>query len=418
MGGSGVQRPLKFIKYLPRFNWHPVVLAPKPGAYHSFDESLMVELNNCDATIERVDAETPFHNWGGIMSMMSKLPSNMQRWLRRMSYGLMLPDNKKGWIEPAVEKGRHLIEEKNIDLIFSTAPPYSNHCIAARLKQDTDLPVVMDFRDEWLESQLIEYPTRWHKRRMARLERETVRASDTITVLDRYMKDRFESRLNNGQLDCKVVPHGFDPEDFEQAGTPSLQYDPDRLNLLYSGIFIHHNQPDSFLKAVKRAIQKKPGLEGELRLHFQGGLAKEHYQLIARLELNDLVKDYGYLTHKQAVANLCRTDAVWFISNFGPGHKQVKSGKLFEYIGSGKPILGLIYDGGEEERLLNRYKASYRARPDDVGKVTDALLAMYKDWKNESLPQADRRWSEQFDRVQLAEQLADLFNKLNHREAG
>lgn len=409
MGASGVQRPLKFIKYLSHFGWHPVVLAPEPGAYHTFDPSLTDELDQADATVVRIDADTPFHRWGRTMKFLDKLPQSLQRWLRRWSYGVMLPDNKKGWIDPAVKKAQQLIREHDIEVIFSTAPPYSNHCIAARLREQTGIPVIMDFRDDWLESQLIEYPTRWHKRKMAALEKRTVSKADAITVLDSHMRNRLRRRWGD-QLIYNIVPHGYDPADFNQTGTTSLHYDPGKLNLLYSGIFIHHNQPDPFLSAVKRLMDRLPALKNELKLHFQGGLEKRHRQIIDRMNLANQVVDYGYLPHQQAVANLLKTDAVWFISNFGSEHKQVKSGKLFEYMGSGKPILGLIYEGGEEERLLKRYGASYIASPAEPGQAADRIEKLYKDWKSGNLPESDRSWVTRFDRFELTRQLADIFN--------
>jgi glycosyltransferase involved in cell wall biosynthesis len=409
MGGSGVQRPLKFIKYLSYFDWHPVVLAPEPGAYHTFDQSLLEELEEADATVVRIDADTPFHRWTRTMNLLNKLPLFLQRWLRSPSYGLMLPDNKKGWIKPALNKAEQLIREYDIELIFSTAPPYSNHCIAAQIGEKTQLPVIMDFRDDWLESQLIEYPTRWHKRKMARLEKETVSKADLITGLDSYMLKRFRRRWGD-QLNYTLLPHGYDPADFNRKEKASLQYDDSKLNLLYSGIFIHHNQPDSFLTAVKRLMDRLPVLRQELKLHFQGGLSKRHWQLIDRLNLGSQVVDYGYLPHQQAVANLQHADAVWFLSNFGSEHKQVKSGKLFEYMGSGKPILGLIFEGGEEERLLKRYGASYIASPDDPDEAANMMERLYKDWKTGSLPQPDRSWVSRFDRFELTRNLAELFN--------
>ncbi len=413
MGGSGVQRPLKFIKYLSHFDWHPVVLAPEPGAYHTFDQSLLEELERADATVVRIDADTPFHRWSRTMKFVDKLPHSVQRWLRRLSYGLMLPDNKKGWIKPAVRKAEQLIEEYDIELIFSTAPPYSNHRIAAQLGGKTQLPVIMDFRDDWLESQLIEYPTRWHKRKMAAMEKKTVAKADMITGLDSFMLKRFRRRWGD-QLNYTLLPHGYDPADFKRQEKATLQYDKSKLNVLYSGIFIHHNQPDPFLTAVKRLVDRLPALRKELKLHFQGGLAKRHRQLIDRLNLNNLVIDYGYLPHQQAVANVQQSDALWFISNFGSRHKQVKSGKLFEYMGSGKPILGLIFEGGEEERLLKRYGASYIASPDHPEEAANGIERLYKDWKSGSLPHPDQSWVSRFDRFELTRQLADLFNSFTH----
>lgn len=411
MGASGVQRPLKFIKYLSECGWHPIVLAPSPGAYHTFDESLMEELNSCDATVHRVDASTPFHKWSGLLSWIGKLPQGIQRIIRQISNGIMLPDNKKGWIEPAVNKAVQLLDEYQIEIIFSTAPPYSNHLVATRLKKETDLPVVMDFRDDWLESQFIEYPTRWHKKRMAKMERETVRQANIITVLDSVMEDRFHKRLGEDMPECQVIPHGYDPADFEYEKQASLEYKEGKLNLLHSGIFIHVNQPDPFLKAVKEAMERNTEMQEQLVLHFQGGLTRRQKQVISELDLEEYIMDYGYLSHDQAVANLQKADALWFISDYGEEHQQVTTGKLFEYIGSEKPILGLVNKQGEEERILKNYAASYRAHPGHQVDIVNAITNLFRNWQKDNLPEANKTVINRFDRRKITGQLAKIFDK-------
>jgi len=187
MGASGVQRPVKFIKYLPEFGWKPIVLTPQPGAYHTFDQSLVEEVSGEHIQIERVEGKTPFHVAGGNPKEI-KIPEKLASILRSISQFFWIPDNKTGWIKPALEKARQIINstDVDIDLIYSTAPPYSNHLIAAQLKKEFGLPVVMDLRDEWLLSPLISYPTRFHRSKMARIEKKTLATADLVTVINEH----------------------------------------------------------------------------------------------------------------------------------------------------------------------------------------------------------------------------------------
>jgi hypothetical protein len=153
-------------------------------------------------------------------------------------------------------------------------------------------------------------------------------------------------------------------------------------------------------------------LEEELLLHFQGGLSSRHKSLIRKMGLQDQIMDYGYLPHKQAVANLKRADALWLISDYGKEYKQVTSGKLFEYIGSCKPIFGLIHHGSEEERLLANYRASYAVEPDKHEEGAGTLLKLYRDWKSESLPSPDYQWVGEYDRKKITEKLSGYFDRI------
>ncbi|MCA1802442.1 MAG: glycosyltransferase, partial [Rhodothermaceae bacterium] len=194
MGSSGVQRPLKLIKYLPQFGWEPVVVAPEPGVYHTFDESLTQELIESGAEVHRVAGKTLFHSTGGQAMGLSSLPESARRVLRSVSSWFYLPDNKRGWIRPAISECDKIIEQGSIDIIFSTAPPYSNHLIAADLGKRYNIPVVMDFRDDWLGSHLLNMPTSMHRQKMAQLEKKTLQQASLITAINKTMLLSLKSR--------------------------------------------------------------------------------------------------------------------------------------------------------------------------------------------------------------------------------
>jgi len=410
MGSSGVQRPLKFVKYLPDYGWKPIVLAPKPGAYHTFDPSLLNDLKGRTNQIHRIDANTPFH-MGSRNARKVEIPDFIARYLRAISHFFWLPDNKTGWIKPALEKADEMIGEQKIDLIYSTAPPYSNHVIAAELHTKHGIPVVMDMRDEWLESHLISYPTPIHRRKMAKIEQQTLSKADLITVINNPTKQALSKRLS-GKPDIKIISQGFDPENFESVIKETIsQESGSRLKLLYSGAFYGERTPEIFLQAVAGAVKLHPELKKELELHFQGGLEKGHVELISQLKLDEIVLNHGYVPHKQAVINLLAADVLWF----NIGHRQysnrVTVGKLFEYFGTRKPILGLVPEGGSKQ-LLKEYGSYYIAEPHNVESVKNEILKIWKDWKNKSFPPANSTFVEQYDRRKITSQLADSFESL------
>ncbi|WP_103665792.1 glycosyltransferase family 4 protein [Gracilimonas amylolytica] len=410
LGGSGVQRPLKFVKYLREFGWNPIVVCPEPGAYPYSDHSLLDELTNIGVEVHRVTAKTPFH-LPFIKGRQADISEKITELGRRLTRLLMYPDNKKGWIGPAVDKAIELSKEQRFDLIFSTAPPFSNHIAASEIKERLQIPLVLDYRDAWTNNHFMDDLFRWQKRIHSRLERDCLKNADQVIVLDEFMGQSIKQAHPKIDPKTQVIAHGYDPDDFKGTNEATLPYKPGKLNLLYSGLFYESNQPDILLRAIDALNEASAINMNDIHLHFQGGLTPRINKLVNGLGLGNSVTDLGYVTHINAVSNLMKADALWMISNFDPVHKQVKSGKLFEYLGTGKPVLGLVHEGAELETLKS-YGAGYTAPPDDLEAVKEALLSLYNDWKQKALKQPKKAYMEQFDRRKLTQSLSDVFDSL------
>lgn len=409
MGSSGVQRPLKFVKYLNAFGWNPIVLTPHPGAYHTFDESLQEELDRTGAEVHRVDAKTPFHALGGKSRQIQFIPDRLAETARLVSSFFYIPDNKTGWIKPAVKKADEIIRKRNIDLVFSTSPPPSNHLIAAELGKKHRLPVVMDFRDDWLEYQSVYYPTRFHKRKNARLEKDTIQTATAVVANNSATLESIRSRTDNGYIRYEVISHGFDPDDF-QSLTPESDK-PDKFVMLHSGLFYQERQPDVFLKALRKLVEREVLSLKSFEIWFQGGLEARHTDLIEKLGLGKNLVDFGYVNHKEAVQHLLDADMLWFIVNHSNQSKTVTPGKLYEYMAARKPILGLIGDG-DSRMVLDDFNAGLYCNPDDEAETARLIGKIYQKWKNNELPAPNEACIAKYDRRQITGQLADLFNEI------
>ncbi len=413
MGGSGVQRPLKFAKYLKEYGWNPIILCPEPGAYHTFDDSLDEELNNLELELHRVKASTPFHFLAGKRTKKElSISDSKTRFFRKISKLVFYPDNKKGWIEPAIKKGVEIIEKKDVRLIFSTAPPFSNHIIGRDLKKRTNLPLVLDYRDSWTQNHFMTDLSGWQRRIMERMEASCLKEANGVVGLDDFMLYQMKLQNSDKKTKFEVIPHGFDPEDFENDESTSFSKKKGKLNILYSGLFYEANQPDLFLQAIKKIFEEHPEWVHSIHLHFQGGLDKRITTFIQKLGLSNHVSDYGYVNHKLAVQNIQKADLLWMISNFSPELKQIKSGKLFEYFGTGKPVLGLIHEGVAAE-LLDQYGAGFRANPDSLKAISAQIEAIMKLWESDSLPKANDEFVQKFDRRKLTKELASFFDVIS-----
>ena len=411
MGGSGVQRSLKFAKYLREFGWNPVILCPESGAYQFFDQSLERELKGLNLEIHQVEAKTPFHSLGGSKKGTGLITGTTAKILRKISKWIYFPDNKKGWIKPAIQEGNRIIESKKIDLIFSSAPPFSNHLIAEKLGEQFNIPFVSDYRDLFSGNHFDINESDKKKKKKVRLEAKWLGKSSGVTVLDNFAKDLISKIDPMVSEKIKIIPHGFDQDDFEEKDVSNFVYKKGKLNWLYSGLFYESNQPDVFLNAIKKVSEKNEVFKHDIHLHFQGGLDSRIKKLIKRLELEESVTDYGYLPHHISASNLMEADILWMISNFSENLKQIKSGKLFEYIGAKKTLLGLVHQG-EASKLLEEYKIGYHAPPNNIEAVSAKIEEIYQLWKLNKYPEVSDEFVQKYNRKKLSGELATFFDEI------
>jgi len=426
MGGSGVQRPLKLGKYLARRGVDVTFLVPSDNQYHISDPSLLEEVEDQERIhFLRVEGKTPADS-PFLKGLHRSYRQRLSPILTRLTSWWYLPDNKKGWILPALQAAMKAHKRHPFDLIFSTAAPYSNLLLAAEIKKQCHLPVWMDLRDDWLNSHLLRYPTKWHYKRMAEIERDTLQSADVISVINTGVKVSLMSRLTDIP-EPKVLPNGFDPEDFPKEFNPaanltntaistevhSIQDQPSNhtLNLLYSGLFYGRQQPDIFLKGAKLAIEQRPELATQLKLHFQGDFFERHLQLGSKLGLQKNLIIHGNLPHKESVFGLMKADILWLIVPKQPHSESHTPGKLYEYMGTLKPVLALS-ELGLTTDLLNQYGASFRCEPDNPHSIAETILDIHTKWEAGELPFGNRDFIQQFDRSVHATQIASALDEL------
>ena len=408
MGLSGVQRVAKFIKYLPEHGWQPTVLTIEPAGYFAYDTTLLHEVKQAGVTICRTGSWDPTRFFRRYQTIV--LPSEPQRKrLSTVSQFFFIPDNKIGWYPHALRAGRRLLAEHDFDAIFSSAPPYSAHLIAARLSRQSGLPLVVDFRDDWVGNPRHVYPTPLHRSLHRRLEHRLIRASSHAIAINEPIRHALARRNTRKDFEpsLSVIPQGFDADDFAVA--PAARK-PGMMRLLYSGIFYDAQTPDFFLRALAKAVETQPEMRDHIEAVFIGLLPEASLHLAARLGIGDLVRYVGYVVHEEAVAQLQATDVLWMTIGKRPGAEGISTGKLFEYFGTRKPILALVPEGAAAE-ALRPYGAACIVEPDDVDAIARSILGMFAQWQGGSLPTPDDAYVQQFDRKRLAGELAACLSR-------
>ncbi len=406
MGMSGVQRVAKFVKYLPQYGWQPTVLTVEPAGYFAFDPSLLEEVEAAGIEIHRTPSTDPTRLFKKkeVIAMPGEFKRKTFSYFSQMFF---IPDNKKGWMEPALEVGTRLIKEGKFDAIFSSAPPYTSHLIGMELSRRSGLPLISDFRDDWVGNPRHRYPTPWHRRQHERLEKKVLDWSAAVTTINRVIQDNLVRRNlgAGGYNKMYVIPQGYDASDFADRKAPPPG---DRLRLLYTGVFYDAQQPNAFLKALADLIDRRPELRKHILAEFLGLFPDQAKKLIDKLGLQEQVMLGGYVPHDEVIAHMMAADVLWMTIGRQKGEEMISTGKLYEYIGTHKPILGLVPNGAAQ-RTLERYGATEIASPDDIPAISRALESLYERWTMKQLPQPDHAYVMTFDRRLLAGDLAEVF---------
>ncbi|MEM6335672.1 MAG: glycosyltransferase, partial [Bacteroidota bacterium] len=325
MGGSGVQRTAKFVKYLPMYGWEPVVLTAEPGGYYAFDETLQAEMERAGIEVRRTSSFDPNRLLGKERTV--PMPGEVGRKLfSGLSQMFFVPDNKKGWAEPAFEAGKKLLEMRRFDAIFSTAPPYTSHLVGMRLSKAFGLPLITDFRDDWVGNPRHRYPTPWHRKRHEALEREVLQYSAAAVTINRAIQGNLARRTlgASGLKKVHVIPQGYDLDDFTQA-TPA----PARsevMRLLYAGLFYDAQKPNTFLKGLADLLERRPDIRPRIEAKFVGMLPKKGQQLIAKLKLEDVTVVDTYRPHLETVGELLSADVLWMTVGHQKAEETISTG--------------------------------------------------------------------------------------------
>ncbi|MCW8806407.1 MAG: glycosyltransferase, partial [Ignavibacteriaceae bacterium] len=363
MGLSGVQRALKFVKYLKQYNWEPTVITTKNVAYFAHDKSLQKELVETGVRVIRVEGSEP----NSLLSRHGtiKLPSEfVRKSFNRLSQTFIIPDNKLSWAKKALKKSNELLGKEHFDCVFISAPPFSQFDVFTSIKNHQNIPIVLDYRDLWVDNQFSFYFTPLHKNLNKRKEYRALKAADKVIVTNRRIKEKL---INDYKFlsfdDVFILPHGYDPDDFTKF--EQMQKPNDKMLITHAGLFYEYITPKYFLKAFKKLLIENPSVAENIRLSFVGLLGKENQKLIRDLKLEAYISEYGYLDHIETIQKLMMSDVLWFMVGNGKSAETISSGKLYEYFGTRKPVIACVPEGALK-MAAKEYNASFITEPDNI----------------------------------------------------
>jgi glycosyltransferase involved in cell wall biosynthesis len=418
-GGPAVQRILQFVEHLREEGWALEVLTVRDGAYPNRDPAL------CDAVpsgvrVHRTRSLDPYAVYQALTgkaeedlptgSMTPEEPSwteHLARWVRA---NVFLPDARVGWWPFAVWRGRQLLDTRRFDALITSGAPHSVHLTGSTLQRWTGTPWVADLHDPWTDiSYYDDLPhTRWARRLDAALERHVLGRADAVTTVSPSWADLFAQKAEN---DYYVVENGFDTADFE--GIHEVP-DTDSFVLAHVGKLYASRNPTALWDAL--ASLRSEGAIPDHRLQLVGTVDPVVRQSLQNRDLLPVVEDVGFVPHDEALRHMARSTLLLLvIEQFAQAEGMITS-KLYEYLASGRPVLGVGPPTGDANALLQRHSAGEVVERTDAAQIREVVRTHYDAWaRGEPLTGASVGSLREHTRRHQARRMARVLNDVTGR---
>lgn len=411
-GGPGVQRWLKFIKYLPDFNVEPIVYVPSNPNYPVTDESLVDEIPKGLTVIKQPIVE-PYQ----LASKLSKGKSDtiskgiipeqkkqgvMERLMLFVRGNFFIPDARKKWIKPSVNYLSTYIRDYSIDTIITTGPPHSLHLIGEQLKHKLDILWVADFRDPWTtigyhkKLRLLPRAKKKHKE----LESKVLNSADKIIVTSNNTKLNFATLTKQP---IEVITNGYDYE-----SVASVELD-EKFSISHIGSLLSERNPEVLWKVLEELIDINKVFASMLQLNFVGSVSEEVLRSLEEYNLFQYVNLKGYVPHVEAIKYQRKSQVLLLIEIDSEDTKCIIPGKLFEYMVSKRPILSIGPKGSDVSEILRATNTGTYFLYSDYEAIKEAILDMFEAFRTGDL-KSNAIGLQKYSRKALTSKLAELIN--------
>ena len=426
-GGSGVQRWVKFAKYLPQEGWQPVIYTPENPEYTAIDHTLEAEIPHTTEIVRRPITE-PYNVYRKLMGKgastdmktltagaaggaVTEISSGKKSFKQRLSLwirgNLFVPDPRVGWVRPSVRFLKEYLAEHPVDVIVTTGPPHSMHLIGQRLHQKLGIPWIPDFRDPWTRMYYLKHlpMTRRTWRRLRAMEQSVLDECSTVLAVTPLVQEEFQAQT---KTPVAMITNGYDGGDFDQPVEPDGHF-----NVVHTGLFAADGNPLNLWKALGAKAWSDPDFKQELRLRLVGKVDREVYAAIEEAGLKDNVVDLGYCDHLTAVREQLAASVLVLPLRNDPEYRPILPGKLFEYLASRRPVLGIGQEDGAMARVLADTGAGITADWDNITAIRDFLDKAWEQHKSGGVPSVTGDIA-RFSRQNLTRELAALLERVSN----
>lgn len=412
-GGPGVQRWLKFTKYLPEFNIEPIVFIPENPSYPIVDESLKSEvsadLNLIQTKIwepyqiaERLNPKSKAYKAGHFeKSENQSLLTKLSVFIRG---NFFIPDARVFWVKPSVKYLNNYLRQNKIDTLITTGPPHSLHLIGLKLKENfPEIKWLADFRDPWTqisyhsELKLTKFSQKKHKK----LEEKVMKSADLIIATSFTDAENYKKI---GANRVEVVTNGFETSDFDLT---KKNQNSSKFKLTYSGGLEVARNPLILWKVIDELQEEHLSFKEDLEIEFYGNLSEDVKNTLKENYLEHFLIEHGYVSHKQSIEGILNSNLL-LITNF-PDEKSkgIIPGKLFEYMATENRILAIGPDAGDVKKLLEKTETGEYFTYDEFNEIKSYILEVYEQWKTGAQRHPNLSYHK-YSRKALTERLAQL----------
>lgn len=422
-GGPGVQRVLKFVRYLPLYKWEPYVLTVKDGDFPARDETLLNEIPK-DLKIYRTKILEPYNiyrKFTGLQKNSAIDVENIPHEGKKLSFkqklvsfirsNFFIPDARIGWRKYALKEGMKIIEDEKINLIYSSSPPYTCSLIARDLKRRTGIKWVAGFRDPWTD--FLNTPRR---RGIARkidksMEHSVFKEADTIEVVcNGIMEDITSKYIDIGRNKIHVLPNGYDESDF-----PVNYKSPknEKFTVTYTGSMYGVRNPSTFLKALEELNNEGLLNPENIIINFVGRFGKEIIEMLHNSPFRKSINIVNYVSHSKSIKYLLDSDALLLIVDDTKDVSKIITGKVFEYIRAKKPVIAVGKKGSDIEKLLTETGCGKLASHNDIITLKEIIMQYYTSYKQDtSVCSFNDDVINSYSREKLTQKLSEIFNQV------
>lgn len=355
-GGSGVQRWVKFSKYLPEHGWQPVIYTPENPERLAYDESLLADIPECAEVIRRRIVEPYglyrklFGRSGGEVNPLNSSGKSLKSKLSRVLRGnLFIPDPRVSWVRCSVRFLKKYLREHPVDAVVTTGPPQSMHLIGRGLKRSLGLPWIADFRDPWTRMFYYKHLclSKFADRKHRRLEQSVLDEADLVLAVSPPVRDDFQAQTGTP---VHLITNGYDEDDFP-VREPGSRRDG-KFRIVHTGLFAADGNPLKLWDALARRCREDEDFAQRLEIRLAGKTDAPVLEAIRERGLGAQLVDLGYLPHSRVVQEQQDADLLILPLRHEPEYAKVLPGKIFEYIASGRPVLGIGQEDGAAAAIL------------------------------------------------------------------
>lgn len=412
-GGPGVQRWLKFVKYLPQFGIEPILFVPDNAHYPIQDSEFEREVSE-QLQVIRFPIKEPY-KWAKLFSksktntiskgiISSKKPSLLERFLLFVRGNYFIPDARVGWVKPSVSFLRKFLHDKPIETIITTGPPHSLHLIGLQLKQALNVKWVADFRDPWTsihyhkDLRLTDRAATKHRK----LEAEVLQNADHLVVTSWNTKKEFESITKRP---ISVITNGYDISEVTHKPLDA------KFSLVHTGSLLNDRNPELLWSSLQELIKEQPGIANDLEIRLVGAIGVELKSSIEQYNLEKCTVFVEYVSHQEAMQYQAAAQLLLLIEMDREETKAIIPGKIFEYLSAQRPVIAIGPAGSDVSGILAETKAGEYFLYSEKQRLKQHILEQYIQFKNENLV-VDSVGVAQYHRKNLTEQLANLLKNL------